>query len=315
MQRRRARLTGVVPVADWRPSCDLATMRERGRALAAVRAFFAERGVLEVQTPVLGAHTVVDPMIESMATLDGRFLQTSPEYHMKRLLAAGVPSIYQIAPAFRAGEAGRLHNPEFTMLEWYRVGFDAPALMREVTALVDVLLGAAPYAHRTCAALLRARFDVDQDDAAALVETGAALGLAAPTPEEAFDLALADALGSESAPRVFVTGFPADQAALARLGPDGRAVRFELIVDGVEVANGYHELTDADELARRFDADAVRRRARGKQPVAPDSALLAAQRHGLPDCAGVAMGLDRLLMLKLDASSIADVMAFDWDRA
>ena len=300
---------------DWRPSCDVATLRERGRMLAEVRAFFAERGVLEVQTPVVGTHTVIDPAIESMATRDGRFLQTSPEYHMKRLLAAGAPSIYQIAPAFRAGEAGRLHNPEFAMLEWYRLGFDAPALMREVAALVDLLLGEAPYVHLTCAQLLRARFDIDLDDTAALLDVGAALGLAEPTRDESFDLALADALRAETARRVFVTAFPADQAALARLGPDGRASRFELIVDGVEIANGYHELTDADELVARFDADAVRRRNRGKETVAPDGRLLAAQRHGLPDCAGVAMGLDRLLMLKLGARNIADIVAFDWDRA
>ena len=283
--------------------------------LAEVRAFFAERGVLEVQTPVVGAHTVIDPALDGMATRDGRFLQTSPEYHMKRLLAAGAPSIYQIAPSFRAGEAGRLHNPEFTMLEWYRLGFDAPALMREVAALVDLLLGEAPYVHLTCAQLLRGRFDIDLDDTAALLEIGAGFGLTQPTLDEAFDLALADALGAEKARRVFVTAFPADQAALARLGPDGRAARFELIVDGVEIANGYHELTDAAELAERFDADALRRQARGQDAVAPDVRLLAAQKQGLPDCSGVAMGLDRLLMLKLGARDIADVIAFDWSRA
>ena len=300
---------------DWRPSCRVSTLRERARLLAGVRGFFAAREVLEVQTPALGRRTVLDPALESIATREGRYLQTSPEYHMKRLLAAGAPSIYQIAPAFRDGEAGRWHNPEFTMLEWYRVGFDASALMAEVAALVDMLLGHGPYESVACADLLRGRFGIEIDDAGALEEVGNALGLAEPTLHEALDLALAEALTSYAERRVFVTGFPAALAALARVGDDGCADRFELIVDGVEVANGYHELTDAAELAARMDADVERRRALGKTETAPDEALLAAHRHGLPDCAGVAMGLDRLLMIKLGASSLAEVMAFSWDRA
>lgn len=301
--------------ADWRPSCSVSTLRERGALLAETRAFFAARDVLEVQTPVVGRRTVIDPALDSIATRDGRYLQTSPEYHMKRLLAAGAPSIYQIAPAFRDGEAGRRHNPEFTMLEWYRVGFGAPALMAEVAALVDSLLGKAPYESLACADLLRERFGVSIDNPHALLELGDTLGLAEPRLDEALDLALAEALRSEAGRRVFVTGFPAALAALARVGDDGRADRFELIVDGVEVANGYHELTDAGELSARMEADTARRRALGKAEIAPDEALLAAHQHGLRDCAGVAMGLDRLLMLKLGVPSLADVMAFSWDRA
>ena len=293
----------------------MSTLRERGALLAETRAFFAARDVLEVQTPVVGRRTVIDPALDSIATRDGRYLQTSPEYHMKRLLAAGAPSIYQIAPAFRDGEAGRRHNPEFTMLEWYRVGFDAPALMAEVAALVDSLLGKAPYESLACADLLRERFGVSIDNPHALLELGDTLGLAEPRLDEALDLALAEALSSEAGRRVFVTGFPAALAALARLGDDGRADRFELIVDGVEVANGYHELADAAELAARMEADTVRRRVLGKAEIAPDEALLAAHQKGLPDCSGVAMGLDRLLMLKLGVPSLADVMAFSWDRA
>ena len=301
--------------ADWRPSCPLATLRERGRLLAEIRGFFAARNVLEVQTPALGRRTVLDPALDSIAARDGRYLQTSPEYHMKRLLAAGAPSIYQIAPAFRDGEAGRWHNPEFTILEWYRVGFDAPALMDEVAALVDSLLGRAPYGSVTCADLLRERFGIDIDSTAALLELGSTLGLAEPTLDEALDLALAEALTSRAERRVFVTGFPPALAALARVGDEGSAERFELIVEGVEVANGYHELTDAAELAARMDADQERRRVLGKPEIAPDETLLAAHQHGLPDCAGVAMGLDRLLMLKVGATSLAEVMAFSWDRA
>ena len=301
--------------AAWRPSCSVSTLRERGALLAETRAFFAARDVLEVQTPVVGRRTVIDPALDSISTRDGRYLQTSPEYHMKRLLAAGAPSIYQIVPAFRDGEAGRRHNPEFTMLEWYRVGFDAPALMAEVAALVDSLLGEAPYESLACADLLRERFGVSIDNPHALLELGDTLGLAEPRLDEALDLALAEALSSEAGRRVFVTGFPAALAALARLGDDGRADRFELIVDGVEVANGYHELADAAELAARMEADTERRRVLGKAEIAPDEALLGAHQKGLPDCAGVAMGVDRLLMLKLGAPSLADVMAFSWDRA
>lgn len=301
--------------ADWRPSCSVPVLRERGRLLAEIRRFFAARTVLEVQTPALGRRTVLDPALDSIATRDGRYLQTSPEYHMKRLLAAGAPSIYQIAPAFRDGEAGRWHNPEFTILEWYRIGFDAPALMAEVAALVDSLLGHAPYVSVSCADLLRERFGIDIDDTEALRELCSTLGLAEPTLDEALDLALAEALRSRIESRVFVTGFPAALAALARVGDEGFAERFELIVDGVEVANGYHELTDAAELSARMDADLERRRVLGKPETAPDEALLAAHQHGLPDCAGVAMGLDRLLMLKLGAPNLAEVMAFSWDRA
>ena len=288
--------------------------------LDAVRGFFAERGVLEVQTPVLGRRTVADPAVASLRVgVGGRFLQPSPEYHMKRLLAAGAPSVYQIGPAFRGGEVGRWHNPEFTMLEWYRLGFDDQQLMAEVADLVDSLLGAAPCQRCTYAGLLRQRFGIDLAAPAAegaLVDAARGLGLdEARTASEAADLLLADALAAIDAERVFVTRFPASEAALARLDCGGWARRFELIVDGVEVANGYHELADAEELARRMAADNDRRRAGGLPVVDVDDALLAAHRHGLPDCAGVAVGFDRLLALQLGAESVAEVMAFGWQRA
>ena len=302
-------------MTDWRPSCSVETLRERGLLLATVRRFFEDHGVLEVQTPVLGRSTVTDPAIDSVSTDAGQYLQTSPEYHMKRLLAADAPSIYQIGPVFRAGEAGRWHNPEFTMVEWYRLGFDANALMTEVALLVDALLGPASYETHRCADLVRARFGIDIDDRWAIVEFGRAHGLAEPRPDEALDLALAEALRSLECRRVFVTEFPAAMAALARLGANGYAARFELVIDGLEVANGYHELTDAELLAERFATDVRTRGVRRLRGVEPDQRLLAAQRHGLPDCAGVAMGFDRLLALKLGAAAVTDVMAFDWDRA
>lgn len=287
--------------------------------LATVRRFFAERDVLEVQTPALGQHTVTDPAIASWRTADQkRFLQTSPEYHMKRLLAAGAPCLYQIGPAFRHGEAGRWHNPEFTMIEWYRLGLDAEQLMREVAALVDVLLGAAAYERRSCTDLLRQRFgfELARTQPAALMEIARQAGLSGDaTAHDALDWLLAQALDSANAKRLFVTDFPASMAALARLNADGSAARFELVVDGLEIANGYYELTDAQQLAARMAADGERRRQQGLASVDADPTLLAAQRHGLPDCAGVAVGFDRLVALKTGAESIADVLAFDWQRA
>lgn len=302
--------------AAWRPSCSLAALRTRAKMLGTVRRFFADRDVLEVQTPCVGRHTVTDPAIDSVPLADGeRFLQTSPEYHMKRLLAAGAPSIYQIAPAFRRGEAGRWHNPEFTLIEWYRLGFDAERLMAEVAALVDALLGPGDYQRRTYAALLEHRFGVRTDDHAGIRACARRLGLASGHLAEALDLLVADAVAGVDAERVFVTAYPADQAALARLDARGTAARFELVVKGLEVANGYDELTDANALQARLAHDARRRRRTGLPAVTPDAALIAAQRHGLPACAGVAVGFDRLLALRLGAKRVAEALAFDWQRA
>ena len=302
-------------MTDWRPSCSVPALRARAALTDEVRGFFAERGVLEVQTPVLGRHTVTDPAIDSLRCEDGGYLQTSPEYHMKRLLAAGAPSIYRIGPAFRRGEAGRWHNPEFTMVEWYRLGFDAPRLMDEVAELVNAALGEAPYRQLAYADILRRRFGIDHDDAKAVLDGAERLGLPAGSNlADARDLLLADALAAIGG-RVFVTRFPAAQAALARLNDDGCAERFELVCDGLELANGYHELTDAKQLQSRMTADAATRRRRGLAGVAADEALLAAHRHGLPECAGVALGFDRLLALRLKASSLAETLPFDWRRA
>lgn len=286
--------------------------------LRAVRGFFAERDVLEVQTPVVGRHGVTDPAIDSMRLTTGRYLQTSPEYHMKRLLAAGAPSIYQVGPVFRDGEQGRWHNPEFTMVEWYRLGFDAPRLMTEVAELVDALIGSGPYESIRHADLLERRFgmDVSQSSDESLLELARGLGSANDSNvDDALDLIFADAVGALRDRRVFVTGFPGRLATLARVNEDGLAERFELVVDGVEIANGYHELCDADELERRMASDSTKRRERGRPAIAPDDRLIAAQQHGLPDCAGVALGFDRLVAMRLGASSIAETMAFDWERA
>ncbi|MDE0451108.1 MAG: elongation factor P lysine(34) lysyltransferase [Gammaproteobacteria bacterium] len=278
----------------WEPSCDIKALNVRARMLRITRRFFEERDVLEVQMPVLSRHAVTDPAIECIRTRDGRFLQPSPEYHMKRLLAAGAPSIFSIGPVFRADEAGRWHNTEFTMLEWYRIGFGADDLMRELAALIDALIGPSDYERRTFAGLI-------------------ALDINHATTDE-LDLAIADAVARLRDKRVFVTGYPARQAALARISK-GVADRFELVINGIEVANGYHELTDVEELARRLTADNLARCERDRPVRDIDRAFLAAHARGLPDCAGVAVGFDRLVALKVGARAVADVMPFPDDRA
>lgn len=280
---------------NWRPACSLAALEARAGLMSDLRSFFAERKVLEVQTSILAAHTVTEVAIESMAVGNLGYLQTSPEYQMKRLLAAGAPSIYQITPVFRAGEAGRLHNPEFTLLEWYRLGFDDRDLMAEVAALVARVLGPG-----------RTEFLAYGDLVGDLNR-----------PRDDLDLAISEAIDALGRGRFFITRYPADQAALARLHADdpGVAARFELVIDGVEVANGYWELTDPEEQRRRFAMDVEQRRQRGLVEPAWDERLLASLDAGLPDCAGVALGVDRLLMLKLGAGSLAEVMPFPIDRA
>jgi lysyl-tRNA synthetase class 2 len=293
----------VTPGEDWRPSCSLAALEARAALLGDVREFFRRRGVLEAQTAVLGQATVTEPAVESLGVPGLGYLQTSPEYQLKRLLAAGAPSLYQLGPVFRAGEAGRRHNPEFTMLEWYRLGFDDAALMAEVAELVDLALGPAP--------VQRVRYH----DVVALAP--AALDRGGLSDREALDLAFSAGLERLGGGRFFVVDYPADQAALARLRPGDPAVaaRFELVVDGLELANGYWELADADALEARFHRDLEIRRRQGQALPGIDGKLLAAVRTGLPDCAGVALGFDRLLMQKLGAASLAEVMPFPIDRA
>ena len=296
--------------------------------LRTARGFFEQRGVLEVETPILSAAAVSDPQIESLATqiagLPGRrYLCPSPEYAMKRLLAAGSGDIYQICKVFRDAERGRWHNPEFTLIEWYRVGLDDAALMDEVEALLGQLL--APVrrlesAERLSysAALQRhagvdafASGDDDLLDAArrhdihcdAELDRDAKLDLL-------MGLIVGPRLGRERP--CFVCDYPASQAALARLKPGQPrvAARFELYLDGLELANGFHELVQPQEQRARFTHDLALRGARGQPQPPLDENLLAALEHGLPDCAGIALGFDRVVALALGAGRLADAMAF-----
>ena len=267
-------------------------LRLRAQALEAIRGFFAARDVVEVQTPVLAPATVTDPDVESIAVPGYGFLQTSPEYQMKRLLSAGAPSIYQLGPVFRHEERGRLHNPEFTMLEWYRLGFDDQQLMQEVAELVALVLGPDAVQTVTYQQLvgdISGRGDVQRRE---------------------LDLRFAEACEKLQPGRFFVVDYPADQAALARLRPDNPSVaaRFELVIDGIEIANGYWELLDPTEHERRFAADRARRKALGRTDVEPDQPFLTALRRGLPNCAGVALGVDRLLMLAQNADRLDEVL-------
>ena len=319
----------------WRPRATPATLRARAALLAAIRAFFAARGVLEVETPQLSAAAASDPALASLATRwpgpDGprRWLHTSPEFPMKRLLAAGCGDVWQLARVFRDGERGRLHHPEFTLLEWYRVGWDHRRLMGEVAALVAELIGdptPAPVETLTYreAFLRHAGLDPFTADAAAWRAAAAGhgidcAGLDGDDTDGWRDLLLTHAVEPHlgRGRLTFLHDYPASQAALARVraGDPPVAERFELYWQGIELANGFHELTDAAEQRRRIEADLARRREAGLPEVAPDAHFLAALEAGMPDCAGVALGVDRLLMLKLGLESIDEVLAFPVERA
>jgi lysyl-tRNA synthetase class 2 len=318
---------------DWRPTASLGALKSRAAMLAAAREFFAERGVLEVETPVLSAAAVSDPQIESLTTRVAGiaapfYLCTSPEHAMKRLLAAGSGDIYQICRVFRDAERGRWHNPEFTLLEWYRLGFDDAALMSEVEALIGSLL--APYrklepAERlSYSAALQRHAGVDPQHASErdLTEAARSHGIVCQADLDR-DAKLDLLMGLVVGPRLgterpcFICDYPASQAALARLKPGSPpvAARFELYLDGVELANGFHELSQSVEQRARFVQDLRLRRARGQLQPPLDERLLAALAAGLPDCAGVALGFDRLAAIALAAPRLADAMAFTIDNA
>ncbi len=314
----------VQAAEDWRPTAAIDTLRRRARLLADIRQFMAEREVLEVETPLLSAAAVSDPALESFAVGEGsdrRYLQTSPEFAMKRLLAAGSGPIYQIARVFRDDERGRLHHPEFTMLEWYHPGFDVEAMLTEVDELLRLL--ALPSAPRlTYAGLFETALDIDPHTAdqstlqALADERGYAGGGLSRT--QLLDFLFSDAIMPLLGKRrtAIVQDFPVQQAALARIRPGTPPVaeRFELFIDGVEIGNGFNELNDAVEQRRRFLADQTERQRRGlpKRPL--DEYFLAALAAGLPTCCGMAIGLDRLLMLLNGSQHIDDVLTFPCER-
>jgi lysyl-tRNA synthetase class 2 len=320
---------------DWRPTSTLETLRLRADLLARARTYFAATGALEVETPALVRAPVTDVHIDALRVVDDTasgatlgFLQTSPEYAMKRLLCAGAPDIYQVCHVFRAAERGRRHNPEFTMIEWYRRDLDHHALMRDVEALVrGVLAGRepAPSVFVSYRDAFRDVLGLDPLDApigsliGALERRGLALPESmrtAPTRDDILELAMgtivADSFASDRL--TFLYDFPASQAALAQVRGTV-ASRFEAFWGPLELANGFHELGAAAEQRARFDADVAERRANGQPGRELDERFLAALAHGLPPCAGVALGFDRLVMVATGAASIDEVLAFPFERA
>lgn len=327
-------------MADWQPGAPRSELVRRAGLLSAIRAFFADRGVMEVSLPVLGGAGVPDVHLENLSiAVNDRtlFLQTSPEYAMKRLLAAGSGPIYSLGPAFRGSESGRRHNPEFTMLEWYRPGFDLGQLVSEVEALLRHLgVGAQPaladtpaFAGVSYAELFEGRFGINPHRAT-LLELDDLARTAFPdfrshiaacsdqgTRADLLDLMFSQGIEPTLVSPTFVLDFPVCQAALAQTGKsqggDAVARRFEFFWQGVELANGYLELSDPAMLRERFLISNHLRATRGLPTVALDEKFLAAMPH-MPPASGVAMGVERLHMLLAGRSTIGEVMAFGLDR-
>ncbi len=329
-----------MPTNDWKPSASMMALKERAALYRSIRSYFDRQGVMEVETPMLSASATVDVYIDSFhcdfkpiggGHSQGCYLHTSPEFAMKRLLAAGIGDIYSMGRVFRNGEAGGRHNPEFTMLEWYRVGMDQQRLMDDVTNLLGTVSSFIEVRRCSYGELFQELLAINPHTASdgelsRLVEEKVDARLAGLDRNDCLDLLFSNliepTLGADdpnALSGVFVYDYPASMSALARIrkneGGNDVAARFELFVNGVELANGYHELLDADEQLSRFKEEQRKREDRGF-PVYPfDQRLVDALEHGMPDCAGVALGVDRLLMLMLKTNNISDVVAFHFNRA
>lgn len=311
-------------MSHWQPSSKIEILKKRAQLFSEVRDFFAENGVLEVDVPVLAHATVTDANIESfivtssLKPVANYYLMTSPEFYMKRLLAAGCGSIYYLGHAFRDEQVGSRHQIEFSMLEWYRPHWTMAELMHEVAALVGKFLpgdvnrityrqafidciGIDPHSADLCELKDLAHKKLspafDSDDRTIWL-----------------DLLFSHLVESQLSGKVFLEQFPAAQAALAQTYTDvyGNQVasRFELYIDGVEIANGYQEELDASVLAQRFSSDQALRKSRGQYVPFADDKFLAAMQAGIPPCAGVALGIDRFLMAITGQKKIADVLPF-----
>lgn len=322
---------------DWRPTASIERLQLRAQLLARVRQYFAATGALEVETPALVRAAVTDVHLESLRVVDDSspdsatvgYLQTSPEYAMKRLLCAGAPDIYQVCKVFRAGERGGRHNPEFTMIEWYRHGQDHHALMRDVEALIrhvlEPLRGFGPSTSITYSAAFAGCLGLDPLHAPvdAMIAAIAGAGIHVPesmqvaaSRDEVLDFAMSTVVADSFATDrlTFLYDFPASQAALAQIR-GAVASRFEAFWGPLELANGFHELGSAPEQEARFDADLAQRRARGQTVRPLDRHFIDALAAGLPPCAGVALGFDRLAMVAAGAQRIDEVLAFPHERA
>ncbi|MCP4749330.1 MAG: elongation factor P--(R)-beta-lysine ligase [Proteobacteria bacterium] len=317
----------------WRPGASREVLQRRAAMLRQVRDFFDSREVLEVETPSISRFPTLDLHLESFSLetdlRPGRFyLITSPEYHMKRLLSAGVGSIYQICKAFRRDEAGRYHNPEFTLIEWYRVGWDHRQLMEEVEQLLDLLLKCGSAERISYREVFYRVLKIDPLTltleqflnicSRKKVSPPEGLKHSDVPVDEWLSFLMGTFIESELGQErpVFVYDYPASQANLARLRADNPALasRFELYYRGVELANGFFELKDAEQQKRRFTQENALRKKSGKPELPMDTELIAALESGMPNCAGVALGFDRIVMLALDRESLDEVVGFSWDR-
>ncbi|OZI15379.1 elongation factor P lysine(34) lysyltransferase [Sodalis-like symbiont of Philaenus spumarius] len=321
--------------ASWQPSAPIANLLKRAAIVGQIRRFFSDRGLLEVETPAMSQATVTDIHLVPFQTsligpgaADGMplYLMTSPEYHMKRLLAAGTGPLFQLCRSFRNEEAGRYHNPEFTMLEWYRLHYDMYRLMNEVDDLLQQILDCDSAETLSYQQVFTRHVGIDplSADKAQLYDTVVRwdLGEAASVEDDRdtllqllFAMVVEPHIGHDKP--IFVYHFPASQAALAEISTEDYRVadRFEVYFKGIELANGFRELTDAREQRQRFEQD-NRKRAAMKLSAQPiDENLLAALAQGMPECSGVALGVDRLIMLALKADRLSDVIAFAVERA
>lgn len=317
----------------WCPVADKDSIRARAELLKALRLFFEQREVLEVETPLLSHSAGTDPQLEPISASYGvhpteagqtLYLQTSPEFAMKRLLASGFGAIFQISKAFRNGESGPRHNPEFTLLEWYRPGFDEIRLMDEVKELVQTVYPAGNWQRLSYGELFEQYLGLDPylSDAQTLAKyakDNIETGIEDLNKDTWLDFLFSHLIEPKLIDPVFIHDYPASQAALARTQKNSRGIeiarRFELVIGGMEIANGYFELCDPEEQRSRFsrEQEFARQNLRQERPV--DENFLTALEYGLPDCAGVALGIDRLLMLICGAESIDEVLTFPLDRA
>jgi elongation factor P--(R)-beta-lysine ligase len=323
---------------EWQPTCSIEMLRLRAQVFADIRQFFSARAVLEVETPLLSYSSGTDPQLDFFTTdycspplQHTLFLQTSPEFAMKRLLAAGSGSIYQICKAFRNGESGRFHNPEFTLLEWYRVGFTLPQLMDEIAELMAALFNGRRYLNPTQRFGYQEIFqrytglnplafsyqdycvyarDNQLSEAVSICGYDHGLWL-----DFIFSHKVQPQLGKNAVCMVY--GYPASQSSLARINEYNSQItdRVEVFINGIELGNGYYELTDAKEQDSRFDKEIAIREQRKRPVTVKDNHLISALEAGLPECSGMAIGLDRLLMLLANCVSIDDVLNFPVHRA
>jgi len=317
--------------SSWRPQASQELLKTRARLLQSIRAFFAEREVLEVETPVLSRAAITDPQLESFTAQFSNteyFLHTSPEFYMKRLLAAGSGDIYQLARVFRVDEQGRNHNPEFTLLEWYRLGFTHQQLMDEIQTLINHVVTQLKHSAELSFTRLSYQqtflnalnIDPLKVTAEDLKQCAIKHSIEIPQGMNVNDkdmwldwlMVCCIAPGFSKDSFTFLYDYPASQAALARVSEDDTRVahRFELFYGELELGNGFYELTNAAEQLQRFNNENRLREQRGQKVMPVDMDLIAALESGLPDCSGVAIGVDRLLMVLTGASSISEVMGF-----